>query len=94
MEYLRQIIGSAELSGIFDLPPTLRNKRVEVIVLPAENKAVEEPKHEDKRGYKLNIGFLPGAELPDSFFEPLPEEDLARQYERHIHIERVILCKQ
>jgi hypothetical protein len=26
MEYLRKTIGSAELSGIFELPPTLRDK--------------------------------------------------------------------
>ena len=76
VDYLRQTIGSAELSGLFNLPPTLRNKKVEVIVLPVENEAEKESTHEGKRGYKLNMGFLPGPELPDSFFEPLPEEDL------------------
>ena len=76
MEYLRQTIGSAELSGIFNLPPTLRNKKVEVIILPLESDVEQESKHEGMRGYKLNMGFLPGPELPNSFFEPLPEEDL------------------
>ena len=81
MEYVRQTIGSAALNGIFDLPPTLRNKEVEVIILPIQQNAVtetEETKQEYKQGYKVNMGFLKGKvpELPDSFFDPLPEEDL------------------
>ena len=71
MEYLRQTIGSAELSGILNLPPSLRNRRVEIIVLPWDNDSVEE-----KPNYRCNLGFWDGPELPDSFFEPLPEEDL------------------
>ena len=72
MEYLRQTISSAKLIGIFELPPALRDKRVEVIILPAENNDVEE-----KPNYKCNIGCCPDIpELPDSFFEPLPEEEL------------------
>jgi len=74
MEYLRQTIGSAELSGIFNLPQALRNKKVEVIILPAEdNDNVPE-----EQNYALKIGFLKDKipELPDSFFDPLPEEDL------------------
>ena len=30
----------------------------------------------EKPNYRCNIGFAKGAEVPDSFFEPLPEEDL------------------
>ena len=70
MEYLRQTISSAELSSIFDIPLELRNKRVEVIILPAENDIPKKKKHE------VRIGFLEGPPLPDSFFDPLPEEDL------------------
>jgi len=70
MEYYRRTIGSSALSGIFDLPESLRDKDVEVIVLPSEDSPPA------KRNYKLNIGFLPGPPLPDSFFEPLPEEEL------------------
>ena len=69
MEYIRQTIGSDKLSGIIEIPSTLRNKRVEIIVLPVETEVIEP-------NYKCNIGFAKGAELPDSFFEPLPEEDL------------------
>ena len=31
---------------------------------------------DDNPKCKLNMGFIEGPELPDSFFEPLPEEDL------------------
>ena len=71
MEYLRQTIASAELSGIFEIPPTLRNRNVQVIILPAEDTATEHPKSS-----KRQIGFAKGAEIPDSFFEPLSEEEL------------------
>ena len=72
MEYLRQTIGSAELSGILNLPQTLRNKIVEVIVLPLENETVDESRREIKFGF-LKDKVPP---LPDSFFDPLPEEEL------------------
>ena len=71
MEYLRQTIISTELEGLLILPPTLRNRMVEVIVLPADsvdNDIEQKPKRQ--------LGFAKGAELPDSFFEPLPEEEL------------------
>ena len=71
MEYFRQIIGSAELSGIFNLPQALHNRKVEVIILPMEDKLPES--HEQK---KRPIGFAKGADIPDSFFEPLSEEVL------------------
>ena len=44
MDYVRQTMGSAELSGIIDLPPTLRNRMVQVIILPAEEIVVPSPK--------------------------------------------------
>ena len=78
MEYLRQTINSVELYGVFNHPQALRNKKVEVIILPAEDITPENPKNENMQGFKVNIGFLKGKvpEIPDSFFEPLPEEDL------------------
>jgi hypothetical protein len=72
MEYLRQTVGSAVLNNIFNLPPALRNRMVEVIIIPAEN--MENIK--EKINYKCNMGFLDIPPLPDSFFDPLPEEDL------------------
>ena len=72
MDYLRQTIGSTELSGIFQLPPLLRNRRVEVIILPVDESTVM-----DSESHSCNIGCCSNLpELPDSFFDPLPEEDL------------------
>ena len=75
MEYIRQTVRSSELNNIFiNLPPSLRGKRLEVIILPAENDDLED--NSESLDYSCNIGFAKGADVPDSFFEPLPEEDL------------------
>jgi len=63
MEYFRQTIGSSELSGIFEIPPALRNRKVQVIILPAEDITPEQPPPQ-----KRQLGFAKGAEIPDSFF--------------------------
>lgn len=46
MDYIRQTVDSDKLSGVFDLPMSLRHKRVDVIILPAESE-VRKP---DKTG--------------------------------------------
>jgi len=71
MEYLRETISSSELSGIFEIPLSLRNKKVQVIILPAEDTEQTKPQ-------KRRLGFLKETvpPLPDSFFDPLPEDDL------------------
>ena len=74
MEYMRQTISSAELNGILNLPPMLRNRRVEVIVLPAPAESEPTATVMPNRAFKL--GLAKGADVPDSFFEPIPEEDL------------------
>ncbi|MCL1819599.1 MAG: hypothetical protein FWG36_02960 [Oscillospiraceae bacterium] len=71
MEYIRQTIGGDKLSGIFDIPQSLRGKNAEVIILFSEDHFHESPKQR-----KRPLGFAKGAEVPDSFFEPLSEEDL------------------
>ena len=86
MEYLRQTINSGELSGIFNLPQTLRDKKVEVIILPAEDNLPEKPNH------ALKLGFLKDKvpPLPDSFFDPLPERSCkhgdCKIFARYAHI--------
>ena len=72
MEYVRQIIDSDKLHDMFDLPISLRNKPVEVIILPVDDKASQPPVR------KIKLDFLKDVvpPLPDSFFEPLPEEEL------------------
>ena len=73
MEYISKTIGSSALDGVFEIPPMLRNRQVQVIVLPVEDVSAEQPKRQ-----KRQLGFLKGIvpPLPDSFFDPLPEEDL------------------
>lgn len=73
MECVQQTIASAELNGIIELPLALRNRKVQVIVLPAEDTETEQ-----LRPQKRQLGFLKDKvpPLPDSFFDPLPEEDL------------------
>lgn len=36
MEFIRKTVNSKELESLFDLPENLRNKKVEVIVLPID----------------------------------------------------------
>jgi len=71
MECVRQTVSGALLNNIINLPLSLRNNQVEVIVMPLVNsESVEKSKP------KRQLGFAKGAEVPDSFFEPLSEEDL------------------
>ena len=69
MSYHRQIIHGFQIDGVVDLPEELRNKRVEVIILPVDDATTEAPR-------KRQIGFVKLPPIPDSFFEPLPEEEL------------------
>ena len=78
MECVRQTMSGAELGDMFNLPPTLRNRSVQVIILPAEDIAQENAKPK-----KRKLGFMPGPPVPDSFFEPLPEEDLEAWKGKH-----------
>ena len=66
MEF-RQTMGSAAFNGVLNLPPTLRNRLVEIVVMPAG-----EPK--TTRKFDFLADKIPP--LPDSFFDPLPEEEL------------------
>jgi len=78
MDYLRQTISSNELGSIFNLPPSLKGKKVQVIILPADDTTQEQPKAKIRK-----LGFMPGPPLPDSFFDPLPEEDLQAWEGKH-----------
>jgi hypothetical protein len=71
MEYIRQVVGGDKLATIFDIPKMFRNRKAEVIILFSGELSEEAPK-----ANKRPIGFAKGAEVPDSFFEPLPEEEL------------------
>jgi len=71
MEYIRQVVAGDKLADIIDIPHAFRRKKAEVIILFTDDN-VDEIQKVDKRP----IGFAKGAEVPDSFFEPLPEEEL------------------
>ena len=77
MEFLRLAVASTDSIYITDLPVTLRHREVEVIVLPAQSEIPERDCGVDISFLdKRPIGFVDGPPLPDSFFDPLPEEDL------------------
>ena len=44
MTQVRKIVDSSSLDGIFDLPPVFKNRKVEVIMFPVEEKAETIPK--------------------------------------------------
>ena len=70
MTFVRKTIASNLLDSLFDLPPTLRNTKVDIIVLPAtSNEAI--PSIPTRK-----FDFVDVPTLPDSYFDPLPEEDL------------------
>jgi len=71
MEYIRQVVGGDKLATVFDIPQIFRNRKAEVIILFSEEFPEDIPKTN-----KRPIGFAKGAEVPDSFFEPLSEEEL------------------
>ena len=45
MEVVRKIVDARKLMSIIPLPETMKNRRLEVIVLPAEEKTLEQPKN-------------------------------------------------
>ena len=71
MEYIRQVVGGDKLATVFDIPQMFRNRKAEVIILFSDEFSEDMPNIN-----KRPVGFAKGAEVPDSFFEPLPEEEL------------------
>jgi len=72
MEYISQTIGSAELSGIFEIPPMLRNRRVQVIIVPADEDVAIQPKPQTAR--VSMFGCMKGKmRVPDDFDAPLDD---------------------
>jgi hypothetical protein len=43
MDYIQETIDSDSLLGIFNVPASLRNKKVEVLVFPAGGNAIPQP---------------------------------------------------
>jgi len=73
MDAVTQIVDSTLLAGIIPLPKRFQNKKVEVTVTLDDDKKLDSKSHKQK----IKIGFLKNLPpLPESFFEPLPEEEL------------------
>ena len=56
MEVVRKIVDAKKLMSVIPLPETMRNRRVEVIVLPAEEQKVSE--NLKKSQYRIFSGFI------------------------------------
>jgi len=48
MNYLRKIINSEDIETLFDLPEELRNKKLEVLILPIEEEKEAAVEDEDE----------------------------------------------
>jgi hypothetical protein len=72
MTALRKVVDSSTLANIFDLPPALKNRKVEVLLFPVEETADITPKFtmaqiiEWSKSPKVQalVGVLEGAGLP------------------------------
>ena len=72
MGFLCQTNNRTDLYGVINLPPMLHDSKIEGKILPAEISENDEQKQTIRFGF-LNDKVPP---LPDSFFDPLPEEEL------------------
>ena len=58
MEVVRKIVDAKKLMSVIPLPETMRNRRVEVIVLPAEDQIVSENLKRSYSGHGYDTGGL------------------------------------
>lgn len=64
MEFVRQYIDGSRLSSILTLPEPLRNRRLEIIILPAEEKQIESTQKKSIPDVNTIVDSLIGA-IPD-----------------------------
>jgi hypothetical protein len=82
MTAVREIVDSSSLAGLFDLPPFLRNRKVEVTVSPVEEEAEQLPQFTMEQMIEWSqspdiqclIGVLKDAGLPEN----LTSKDIRR----------------
>jgi len=55
MTTLRKVVDSNILAGLFDLPPTLQNRKIEVVLFPAEEETEEIPILIQKKPFQLTM---------------------------------------
>ncbi|MDR0468397.1 MAG: hypothetical protein LBH09_00300 [Peptococcaceae bacterium] len=61
MEFVRQVVDSKVLDKI-NLPHSLQNRKVEIIILPAD---IEEPESSDEKDVDNIVGILAAYKNPD-----------------------------
>ena len=72
MTAIREVVDSNSLTGIFDLPPVFMNRKVEVIIIPVDERKKEIPRltraqiEEAANSPKVQaiVGVLKNADLP------------------------------
>jgi hypothetical protein len=93
MTAVRKIVDSSSLPDIFDLPPVLRNRKVEVIVFPVEEKTEKLPQFtmaqmiEWSKSPKVQaiVGVLEGADLPpDITMKDVRQMRLEEKYSEYL----------
>jgi len=58
MTALRKVVDSNILAGLFDLPPTLQNRKIEVVFFPAEEETEEIPILIQKKPFQLTMAHI------------------------------------
>jgi hypothetical protein len=90
MTQVRKIIDSSSLAGIFDLPPVFKNRKIEVVMFPVEEKADITPKFtmaqiiEWSQSPKVQalVGVLKDAGLPEDIsMKDIRQMRLAEKYQ-------------
>ena len=65
MTAVRKVIDSSALANIFDLPPSLKNKRVEVVLLPVDESISEISTDKSSVPMKKNFPLLTIAQIEE-----------------------------
>jgi len=90
MTQVRKIVDSSSLDGIFDLPPVFKNRKVEVIMFPVEEKTDITPKFTMEQIIEWSqspqvqalVGVLKDAGLPEDIsMKDIRQMRLAEKYQ-------------
>ena len=89
MTQVRKIVDSSSLAGIFDLPPDFKDRKVEVIMFPVEEKAEKIPQFTMEQinewaqspQVQALVGVLKNAGLPEDItMKDIRQMRLAEKY--------------
>jgi len=90
MTQVRKIVDSSSLDGIFDLPSVFKNKKIEVIMFPVEEKTDKIPQftmaqiEEAANSSEIQslVGVLKGYDLPEDIsMKDIRQMRLAEKYQ-------------